>query len=125
MGVAAFVTLALAREGAPRVWEGLLGRTWSLPLQLSTGLLAVGAIASLWTRRYRWARRIAAAQVCAVSIGWVAAQYPLLLPPDLTLADAAAPPSVLWGTLGVFAAGSVLLVPAYAWLLQVFKRREL
>ncbi len=125
VGGFAFLALLLADTGAPRVWEGLTGQPWSLPFQIVVGALALGAIGALVKRRYRWARRLAAAQVIGVALGWAAGQYPYLLPPDLTFADAASPPSVLWATIGVFAAGSVLLVPAYVWLLRVFKRDAL
>ncbi len=48
VGVPAFVTLLLARSGAPRIFTGLTGHWWAIPFQIVTGLAAVGAIAALW-----------------------------------------------------------------------------
>jgi cytochrome d ubiquinol oxidase subunit II len=122
-GAIAFASLLLAREGAPQVWTGLAGRPWSLPFHAVTGLLAMGAIAGLWTRRFRLARALAAGQVTLVLWGWAASQYPYVLPPDLTLAAAAAPDGVLRLLLAALAAGAVVLVPSLVYLFRVFKGR--
>lgn len=120
-GALAFVTLALARDGAPLVWEGLVGRHWSLPLHLATAVAAIGALAALWVRRFAWARRLAVLQVILVLWGWGVAQFPYLLPPDLTFAAAAAPPAVLRAVLAALAVGGVILVPSLWALYRVFK----
>jgi cytochrome d ubiquinol oxidase subunit II len=122
-GALAFASLVLARLDAPVMWAGLTARPWSLPFHATTGLCASGAIAALWTRRFRLARALAAAQVAFVLWGWAASQYPYVLPPDLTLAAAAAPDRVLGLLLAALAAGAVVLVPSLVYLFRVFKGR--
>jgi cytochrome d ubiquinol oxidase subunit II len=60
----------------------------AVPIHLATGLRA-GVLAALY-RHCRLARVLAAGQACSSS-GWALAQYPYLVPPDLTVAGAAAP----------------------------------
>jgi cytochrome d ubiquinol oxidase subunit II len=120
-GVLAFAALALARSQAPLVWEGLVHRPWSVPFHLVTGACAVGALAALARRAWGAARVLAVAQVALVLWGWALAQYPLLLPPDLSFAAAAAPRAVLRAVLGALVAGALLLVPSLAYLFRVFK----
>jgi cytochrome d ubiquinol oxidase subunit II len=120
-GVLAFAALALARSQAPIVWAGLAGRPWSVPFHLLTGACAVGALAALVRRAWGPARVLAVLQATLVLWGWALAQYPLLLPPDLGFAAAAAPRSVLRAVLGALGAGALLLVPSLAYLFKVFK----
>ena len=54
------------------------------------GVAAVVSFWALWQRRYRLARVAAAAQVALILWGWGVAQYPYMLPPDLTIGGAAA-----------------------------------
>jgi len=121
VGLLAFTSLALARSHAPLLWLGLTGRTWSLPFQLATGMLAVGTLAAVLGRRDRLARLLAGAQVSLVIGGWAASQWPWLVLPSLSIGKAAAPDSVLRPVFLALAAGSALLVPALAWLYRVFK----
>ena len=121
VGALAFVTLAVARREAPLMWEGLLGRHWSLPLHAATGVAAVGALAALWTRRFALARTLAVIQVVLVLWGWGASQFPYIVPPDITFEEAAAPPAVLRAVLAALAAGAAILVPSLWALYRVFK----
>jgi cytochrome d ubiquinol oxidase subunit II len=86
-----------------------------------TGIAAVCAFIALWTRRYRAARVAAAAQVSLVLWGWGLAQFPYLLPPDLTIAGAAAPAITLRLALGVLGLGALVLFPSLYYLFRVFK----
>ncbi len=122
-GVLAFACLGLAREGAPLVFEGLTGRVWSWPFQITTGLTAVGALVALALRRFVWSRRLAIAQTALILLGWGLAQFPYLIPPDLTFAQAAAPPQVLRPMLIVLVLGMLVLVPSLVYLFRVFKGR--
>jgi cytochrome d ubiquinol oxidase subunit II len=61
--------------------------------------------------------------VSCIIWGWGLAQYPYLLPPDLTYAAAAAPPITLKLVLGALAAGLLVLVPSLYYLFRVFKSR--
>ena len=124
VGVAAGLALLVARSGAPLMRHGLLGSAWAVPFQVATGLAAVSAFATLWTRRYRLARAAAAVQVSLILWGWVASQYPYVIPPDLTIADAAAPPATLHLVLIALGLGAAVLVPSLVYLYRVFKASD-
>jgi len=120
-GPLAFLTLVVARLGAPHVYDTLVSSAVAMPLHVLTGVAAVGAIAALWTRRYGLARVLVVLQTVGIFTGFGAAQFPFIVAPRLTFADAAAPDHVLWGVLGILGAGAVLLLPAFVWLYTVFK----
>src|SRR5262249_27745057 len=120
--VAAFGTLGLALLHAPLVGRGLTAEPWAPVLHLITGAAAVTAIWALWRRRYRLARVAAAAQVSLILWGWALAQYPYLVPPDLTIRAAAAPRITLVPVLWALAAGALVLFPSLIYLFRVFKR---
>lgn len=121
--VCAFGTLAMADTHAPRVMEGVTRSPAAIPLQLATGTAAILAFVALLVRRYRLARLAAGAQVSLIVWGWGISQYPLLIPPSLSIRDAAAPPVTLRLTLIALAAGALILVPSLAYLYRVFKGR--
>ncbi|MGE5759135.1 MAG: cytochrome d ubiquinol oxidase subunit II, partial [Gemmatimonadota bacterium] len=121
VGVAAGLALIVARPGAPLMRGGLVGSDWALPFQLGTGMVAVGALGALWTRRYRLARVAAAAQVSLILWGWAGSQYPFVIPPDLAIADTAAPPATLRLVLIALAVGAAVLVPSLVYLFRIFK----
>lgn len=119
--VAALVVLLLAREGAPRVWAGLLHEPFALAVHAVTAVSAVASFALLWTRRFRLARVTAAAQVGFIVLGWAVSQYPYLVVPDITLQDAAASPSVQRVLLVALVVGALTVVPSIVLLLRVFQ----
>jgi cytochrome bd ubiquinol oxidase subunit II len=119
---AAALTLGLAWRGAPVIFAGLT-RWWAPLLLGATSVCAVGALAALWTRRFRWARAAAVGQVTCVLGGWGLAQFPYLVVPDLTLTGTAAEPATLWLLARALAAGAVVLFPSFAYLFYVFKAR--
>jgi cytochrome bd ubiquinol oxidase subunit II len=121
-GVIAAAVLVAAGRHAPALLRGLIGSGWSAALHAATAAAALAALAALWSRRYRFARLCAAAQVSLILWGWALAQRPYLVRPDLTLADAAAPPATLRLLLGVLAAGAVVLFPSFYYLFRVFGR---
>jgi cytochrome bd ubiquinol oxidase subunit II len=125
VGVAAGLALLVARAGAPLMRRGLVGSAWALPFQGATGLAAVATLAALWTRRYRLARAAAALQVSLILWGWVASQYPYLIPPDLSIADAASPPATLRLVLIALGIGAAVLVPSLVYLFRIFKADDL
>jgi cytochrome d ubiquinol oxidase subunit II len=124
-GVAVFfasaLVLLLSHEAAPLVRAGLTSSPWALPLHLATGVTAISVLAALWFRRYRLARIGAGLQVSLIFWGWPLAQYPFLLPPTFTVANAAAPTSTLRWILIVLAIGGVVLLPSLWYLFQIFK----
>jgi cytochrome d ubiquinol oxidase subunit II len=130
-GLAVFVTAALAlvlsshdESGAPLMWEGLIHSPWAMVLHGATAISAITALIALWTRRFTLARVAAAAQGSLILWGWAAAQYPYLIPPDLTIEESAAPSVTLRLVLGALAAGGALLIPSLYYLFRVFKSRQ-
>jgi cytochrome d ubiquinol oxidase subunit II len=119
--VTAFGTLGLALLGAPLMGRGLTAAPWAPALHLVTGVAAVAAIWALWSRRFRLARVAAAAQVSLILWGWALAQYPYLVPPDLTIRAAAAPRITLVLTLWTLGLGALVLFPSLVYLFRVFK----
>jgi len=101
--------------------ERLAGSWWTWPLQLVTAVLAVSTLTALWTRRFTWARITAAGQVTLILWGWGLSQYPYLVRPEITIQSAAAPEVTLRLVLQALAAGSVVLIPSYWYLLRAFK----
>jgi cytochrome d ubiquinol oxidase subunit II len=124
-GIAVFIAsglvLLLSERTAPLVRTGLMGSAWALPLHLATGVTAVLVLGALWVRRFRLARVAVGIQVSLIFWGWAMAQYPLLVPPDLTITSSAAPDSILRLVLLALLGGGALLLPSLWYLFQVFK----
>jgi cytochrome d ubiquinol oxidase subunit II len=120
VGVLAFATLIVARNGAPRLFVGLSQYWWAWLGQLATGLAAIIAILALWQRRYPLARTAAIVQVTLMIVGWGVAQYPFIVPPDLTFSGTAAPDSVLRPLLITLIIGGLLILPAFLYLYRTF-----
>jgi cytochrome bd ubiquinol oxidase subunit II len=120
---AAALTFVLARDGAPQIFARLT--SWWAPLLVAvTSVCAIGALAALWSRRFRWGRAAAVGQVTCILVGWGLAQYPHLVVPDLTLSNTATVPSTLQALQSALAAGALVLFPAFGYLFYVFKRRS-
>jgi cytochrome d ubiquinol oxidase subunit II len=120
--VAAVLALVLSLDGAPLVRDGLIFAAWAVPLHLLTAAAAITAFAALRARRWRVARAAAAMQVSLILWGWALSQYPYILPPDLSIASAAAPTATLRLVLGAVGLGAVVLLPSLYYLFRVFKR---
>jgi len=125
LGVIAAAVLLLSRSRAPLVWDDLTAGPRAIAIHLATGVAAVGAIAALLARRWRAAAALAAAQVVLILGGWGLALGPWLIPGQITIRQAAAPDDTLRLLLVVLGAGSVILLPAFAYLYLTFKRRNL
>jgi cytochrome d ubiquinol oxidase subunit II len=103
---------------------GALGRRGTLLLEAVTLVATLAGLFTLWRRRYRLARLAAGAQISLLLWGWAAGQYPYLVPPTVTIRQAAAPAGTLELLLGILAGGGLILSPSLAWLLRLFARRE-
>jgi cytochrome bd ubiquinol oxidase subunit II len=121
-GVASVVALALARSEAAHLWTGLT--SWPAILFIAAGsALAPISFAALRDNRFDLARYACAAQIVALLAGWASAQWPYLIYPDLTVANAAAPASTLRLTAWTLPFGLGALFPALWLLFRVFKSR--
>ena len=116
-GIAVMATgiIALALQ------KGLLGASWASPLHVLTAVAALGGLAALWLRRWRWARVAAAGEVSLILWGWALVQYPYLVPPDYTIEGAAAPAITLKLALAALGVGGLVLFPSLYYLFHVFK----
>jgi cytochrome bd ubiquinol oxidase subunit II len=63
--------------------------------------------------------------VAAVVAGWAFAQRPYVLPPELTLDEAAAPDATLAAVLAGLGIGALILVPSLVLLYRLVLRGEL
>ena len=121
--VAAIAALFLSWRHVPLVWHGLTASPWAPWYQFLVGGLALLTFAALWRRRFRLARMAAPMQAVLILSGWALCQYPYLLPPDLTIATAAAPDATLALVLGALVLGFIVLVPSLVYLFRIFKSR--
>jgi cytochrome d ubiquinol oxidase subunit II len=120
VGIVALAGVLVLRADAPELFHGITHR--GLPLILASGLAGLASIGLLIRRRYGWARIAAALAVVAVLWGWAAAQYPYILPPAVTIADAAASRTTQFTMLISLGIGALLLAPSLAYLYLLFQR---
>lgn len=119
VGVMALLGLVFVHSGAPILWAELTGPGLPLiALSVATGIFSIVALDRAW---HLAATLGASLTVSTVIGGWALGQYPVLLPPSITVAGAAAPANVLWLFIVVAGLGAVLLVPSLALLFWVFK----
>lgn len=129
-GALSLAVLAMAEEQAPRLaihvrndantmHDALAGG-----MQIAVALLALGALYTLYRERYKWARVLAAGQVTLVVIGLGLAQWPYVIAPNLTFAEALAPAGVVEPMLIVLAVATPILLIALAYLFKVFKSQD-
>ena len=121
-GAFALAGLALAWFTAPQLAGELLGR--GLPLLALALLNGPLALVAVLRGRPRIARIAVAAQVMFVLWAWAIGQWPLLVPPDLSIDATASPAATLSLLLVVVAAGMALLLPSLYVLFRVFKGRN-
>ncbi|HZC04287.1 MAG TPA: cytochrome d ubiquinol oxidase subunit II [Ktedonobacterales bacterium] len=111
----------LAAIESPTLWAGLIGK--ALPLSLGAMLIGLLTAVALFRGRYVWARYLVAGEMACILAAWAVAQYPYLIIPDVTIANAAAPSSVLLAAIIASAAGMVVLLPSLWYLFHIFKGR--
>jgi cytochrome bd ubiquinol oxidase subunit II len=120
VALAAAASFLGSRFAAPRVASGITTSSWAGLLHLCTAIAALSAIAALASRRYHVARIAAAVQVGLILWGWALAQYPFMIPPTLTIRNAAAPTATLDLLIAGLVAGAVVLIPLLRLLFKTF-----
>jgi cytochrome d ubiquinol oxidase subunit II len=122
-GVVALVGVFVLRDDAPDLFHGLTHR--GAPLIAVSAGAGIATLVLLVRRVYAWARLSAAVAIVAVLFGWAAGQYPYMLEHSVRISDAAGAHATLVAILVTLGAGSLLLVPALAWLLVLTQRGTL
>jgi cytochrome d ubiquinol oxidase subunit II len=90
-------------------------------LQLVTFGVAIAALWAIRARVFRAAQVLVIFQAALIVAGWGLAQYPYLIPPDITIDLAAAPHTTLRALTLTLAGGAVVLFPSFYFLFYVFK----
>jgi cytochrome bd ubiquinol oxidase subunit II len=114
------VALVAARTGAPRIYTALIAGS-ATPVFIGALAVGLGTLGMLWARRYAVARVCVVAQVTLVLWAWALGQYPYIVVPTLTIAQAAAPANTMWAFFVIALVGLAILVPSLWYLFRVFK----
>jgi cytochrome d ubiquinol oxidase subunit II len=123
-GVLAAVTMAVLQTTAKPVFTELMtGR--GLPLVVISVVAGAAVLVTLALDITRVVRPLAVIAVAAVVWGWALAQYPYLLPPHLTIQNAAAPAASAVTELVVVGIIVVLVAPSFAILFRLAQRGQL
>ncbi|MCS6873094.1 MAG: cytochrome d ubiquinol oxidase subunit II [Pyrinomonadaceae bacterium] len=117
----AFLVLVLAKEEAPRIYEGMTSSWYSTYFHITTASCIFGAIASLWKRKFREARIFVAGQTVLIILGCIVSQFPFIIVPSVTIQSAAAPRLTLELLIGGLMIGSIVLFPSIYYLFRIFK----
>jgi cytochrome d ubiquinol oxidase subunit II len=123
-GLLAAITMAVLHTTAARVFS-ILTTGRALPLVVISVLAGAAVLVLLALDQTRLIRVLAALAVTAVIWGWALAQYPLLLPPRLTIHAAAAPAGAGVAELVVVAIIVVLVGPSFVLLFSLAHRGTL
>jgi cytochrome bd ubiquinol oxidase subunit II len=123
-GVLAGLVTWRASVEAPLLYERLMQSTWTWLVQIGAAALAVTTLLFLWVRELRFARFTCAAQVAFVVLGWGLAMDRHFVLPDVSVAYSIGYAPVLPAFALAFGGGAVLLIPAFWYLLRVFKAKH-
>ena len=119
-GALAAVNLVVLHADARSIFDGLKGD--GLPFVIVSVVCGSAVLVLLHRGARRGARVLAAGAVAAVICGWAIAQHPYLLPPTLTISDAAAPSATLKTLLIVFGVAILLVIPSIGLLFTLVQR---
>jgi cytochrome d ubiquinol oxidase subunit II len=117
-GVVALAGLLVLRDDARDLYDGLTSGA-GLVFVLVSALAGLATLGLVWSERFGLARVTAAGAVAAIVVGWLVAQKPYILPPDLTLDEAKASDATLSALVIGVVAGMVILVPSLWFLYRL------
>jgi cytochrome bd ubiquinol oxidase subunit II len=123
-GAVAIGGLLVLRSDARDLFDGLTSGG-GLACVIGSAIGGVLTLVLVWKERYGPARLTAGAAVGTITVGWALAQSPYLLPPDLTLEEAAASDATLAAVLVGMAIGALVLVPSLVYLYRLVLRGTL
>ncbi len=122
-GGIAIAGLLVLRVDSTRLFEGLTGP--GLPFVAGSVVAGSVSLVLCIVSDARWTRAFAVTAVAMIVLGWGVAQYPLLLPPDLTIAAAAAPDGTLQALTVITVAAVAVIGPSLALLFWLQQHRRL
>ena len=111
--------LALSVTEAPWLWNGLL--THAFAYVGATCLMGLLVLVALIVKRYHLASFFVILETALLLISWGVSQYPYLIPPDLTIEQAANTSEMITTLLIVMLIGMAIVLPSLFYLLRVFK----
>lgn len=111
--------LALSVNEAPWLWRGLLAH--ALAYLVATCALGLLVLVTLFLQYYRLASLFVVLETALLLICWGVSQYPYLIPPRLTIEQAASTPAMVSTLLVVMLAGMAIVLPALVYLFKVFR----
>ena len=118
-GGLAIAGLLIIRVDAPQLFSGLTGL--ALPLVVISVVAGTVSLALCAFAGGRWTRFVGVVAAGSIIVGWGVAQYPLILPPSLTISAAAAPEGTIVSLLVIATAAAVIIGPSIGllfWLQQ-------
>lgn len=119
VSVLGVVCIALSASEAPWLWNGLFAHAFLFVA--GTVLMGISVLVTLFVRRYRLASLFVVLETALMLISWGVSQYPYIIPPVLTIQQAANVSNVTTITLAVMVVGMLLVLPALLYLFKVFK----
>ncbi len=122
-GGLAIAGLVVVRSDYRPLYDGLMGD--GLPLVIVSAVAGVATLGLLWTGRAWIARLTGGLAVAAVVGAWALAQDPYMLPPTLTVDDAAAAHATLVSVLVGGVVGLCVLIPSLYLLFRLTLRGRL
>jgi cytochrome d ubiquinol oxidase subunit II len=111
--------LLLSPSEAPLLWQGLLTR--AIPVVIVTMVIGLATAAALFFRKYSLARILIILEAAFLLGSWGLSQYPFIIPPHVTIDNAANEPDVIVALLISIGIGMILILPALYYLFSVFK----
>jgi cytochrome bd ubiquinol oxidase subunit II len=117
-GVVALGGLFVLRSDARPLFDGLTSGG-GLAAVVVSGFSGAATLALVAGERYGLARWSSAVAVAAITAGWALAQSPYVLPPRLTLDEAAASDTTLTTLVVSMAIGGLVLVPSLVYLYRL------
>jgi cytochrome d ubiquinol oxidase subunit II len=123
-GVFSIAGLIVVNSDVPDLFDELTSAP-ALILVLASGAAGLVTLWLEWHARFEPARYAVAVAVGSIVAAWALAQEPYLLPPDLTVTEAAAPDATLTALLVAVLIGLVVLIPALVWLFRLTLRGDL
>lgn len=116
------IAFTLSPSEAPLLWNGMLAH--ALPLVIVTGLIGLLAAVNLFLGQYRLARILSIIVTALIFASWGVSQFPYLIPVNVTIDNAASPPSTLLALLIGTSVGMALLLPSLWFLFHVFRGKH-